>query len=165
MNATKTWEQTFKDLFKVQSLEEIRNEVQTEDFKVAQNQANEYAMQLNELQDALDAVDSDVDSEFAKTGATKSRIALEKADRNEALSREYDSVNRKYLTQFNIANQILTQNTANVATRNAQQTKQNEALSAIYQQQMQNENTLALDQAKFEQSLAQQAQLAKDPVT
>ena len=67
MNATKTWEQTFKDLFKVQTLEEIRNEVQTEDFKVAQAQANEYAMQLNELQDALDAIDSDVDKEFSKT--------------------------------------------------------------------------------------------------
>lgn len=66
-NATKTWEQTFKDLFKVQTLEEIRNEVQTEDFKVAQAQANEYAMQLNELQDALDAIDSDVDKEFSKT--------------------------------------------------------------------------------------------------
>ena len=90
---------------------------------------------------------------------------MKKADRKEALNKEYDSINRKYTTQFNIANQILTQNTANLATQQKQQDAQNQALLGYYQTQMQNENALKLDQAKFEQSLAQQAQLAKDPVT
>lgn len=164
-NATDDWVTTFKDMFKVQSLEEIRNAVQTEDFKAAQWKANEYAMQLNELQDALDAVDDEVDAEYKWTGATSSYIRMKKADRKEALNKEYDSINRKYTTQFNIANQILTQNTANLATQQKQQDLQNQALLSYYQTQMQNENALKLDQAKFEQGLAQQAQMAKDPVT
>ena len=63
-NATDDWVTTFKDMFKVQTLEEIRNAVQTDDFKVAQEKANEYATQLNDLQDALDAVDDEVDAEY-----------------------------------------------------------------------------------------------------
>lgn len=164
-NATDTWTSTFGDMFKVESLEEIRAKVQTPDFIAAQTKANELSQKLNGLQDELDAVEDQVKAEFEWTGATSSRIAMEVAKRTKELSKSYDSVNRAYTTQFNIANQILTQNTADLAIQQKQQDARNQAMYWIAMEQYKTQQALQLSQAQFEQKLAQQAQLAKDPVT
>ena len=63
-NATDTWTTTFGDMFKVESLEEIRAKVQTPDFIAAQTKANELSQKLNGLQDELDSVEDQVKAEF-----------------------------------------------------------------------------------------------------
>lgn len=119
-NASEDFMSIYGDLFKVQSLEEIRNQLATPDFLAGKAKADATLSQIDEIDNAIDSIDSDVDAELKGSGATASRIRLEKSARTTKINSERTALERKYTTQFNSYNAILTNNASAVAQQNAQ---------------------------------------------
>ena len=155
---TEDYMQNFGDfitnMYKIESPEEIRSKIYTPDVKYAEDSANRIEGEMNNVLDSMATIDEDVDKEFAWTGATGSRIALEKAYRQEKLQQKYDSLERRYTTQANIANKLITENTAIYQTTQQQKQAQNAALLPFI-----------TDQYKSEVEKRKAEELRNDPVT
>lgn len=145
---------TIKNLFKVQTPDEIRAMIYTDDVKKAQDKASEIELTMNELEKQMDNVDDDVDKELAGSGATGSRIALEKASRKDKLGKEYNSQLKNYTTYANKANNLITQNTTVYTTQQAQKQAQNAAMLPFL-----------TDQYKTEQEKIKAQEALNDPAT
>ncbi len=141
-----------KKLYAVQTPEQIRAIINTPDVIAAQDKATQIELSMNEIEKQMDNVDADVDAEMKWSGATGSRIALEKASRKDKLGKEYNSQLKNYTTYANKANNLITQNTTLYTTSQAQKLAQNNAMLPILQ-----------DQYKTEQAKAQAEADLKDP--
>ena len=132
-NLAKTYEEQFmedySDLFKVQSVSEILNQVKTADVIDAETKANKYEDEMNAIEADIAKIDKDIDKELTGSGATGSRARLEKASRREALTDELIRVNKLYTTQANRANQIMTQNASALQTQMTQEQNRNSAIA------------------------------------
>ena len=123
-----------------------------------------------------DAVEDDVDKEFAWKETTDSFKAKIAADRRKGMYKdltiatiEYQNAMGTYTELKNSSTQLLETNMKLYETRRAEEAK---IASELRQNQMNRENMvfqadlwLQTKQAEFEQGLAQQAQLASDPVS
>jgi hypothetical protein len=143
-----------KSMYKVQTPEEIRAIIYTPDVKDAEDKAKSIELDINKIDDALDQVDKDVEAELAWTGATGSRIALEKASRKDKLNTQRASLERNYTTYANKANNLITQNTSVYQTQQTQKQAQNAAMLPFIQ-----------DQYKTEQEKIKAEQALNDPQT
>jgi len=126
---------TIKQMYAVQTPEEIRAIINTPDVVAAQDKATEIELTMNELEKQIDQVDTDVENEMKWSGATGSRMALEKAIRKDKLEKEYNSQLKNYTTYANKANNLITQNTTLYTTSQAQKLAQNNAMLPILQDQ------------------------------
>ena len=144
--------EVIKNMYKVQTPEEIRAIIYTDDVKQAQDKASEIELTMNKLEKQMDNVDDDVDKELAGSGATGSRIALEKASRKDKLGKEYNSQLKNYTTYANKANNLITQNTTVYTTQQQQKQAQNAAMLPFL-----------TDQYKTEQEKLKAEQALNDP--
>ena len=152
-----------KWLFTVQTPEQIRAIIYTPDVQQAQEKATEIELRMNEIEKNMDAVDDDVDKEMAWSGATASRIALEKASRKEKFQNQYNAELKNYTTYANKANNLITQNTAAYQSSQTQRTAMNNALALAWGKIFENKMALEQSQAEFDQKIAQQAQQMGTP--
>ena len=129
----------YSDLFKVQSVSEILNQVKTADVIDAETKANKYEDEMNAIEADIAKIDKDIDKELTGSGATGSRARLEKASRREALTDELIRVNKLYTTQANRANQIMTQNASALQTQMTQEQNRNSAIAWVMKSQFENE--------------------------
>ncbi len=141
-----------KKLYAVQTPEQIRAIINTPDVIAAQDKATQIELSMNELEKQIENIDNDVEAEMKWSGATGSRIALEKASRKEKLEKEYNSQLKNYTTYANKANNLITQNTTLYTNSQAQKVQQANAMLPILQ-----------DQYKTEQAKAQAQQALNDP--
>ena len=137
-----------KSMYKVYTPAEITAIIRTPDVVAAEDKALSIEKDINELDKQIDNIDSDVDTEQKWSGATGSRIALEKASRKEKLNRDRDSLVREYTTYANRASNLITQNTTSFQTQQQQQQAQNTALLPFIQDQY--KTAQAKKQAEFE---------------
>lgn len=152
-----------KSLFTVQTPEQIRAIIYTPDVQQAQEKATEIELRMNEIEKNMDAVDDDVDKEMAWSGATASRIALEKASRKEKFQNQYNAELKNYTTYANKANNLITQNTAAYQSSQTQRTAMNNALALAWGKIFENKMALEQSQAEFDQKIAQQAETMGTP--
>lgn len=143
-----------KQMYTVQTPEQIRAIINTPDIIAAQDKATQIELWMNELEKQIENVDKDVEAELKWSGATGSRIALEKSSRKEKLQNEYNSQLKNYTTYANKANNLITQNTSLYLNSQAQKEKQAQAMLPILQ-----------DQYKTAQAKAQAEQALNDPAT
>lgn len=152
------------------------SKINTQEVKDIQTKATAIETELNDLTTTMESIDSDVEAELKGTGATASRIALEKSARNSKLQKVYDARLRDYTTQYNKANNLINQNTEIFKYTQEQNKAKQTAIAGVYMSQYENQQSrdnmqfqadlwLQTKQAEFEQGLAQQAQLASDPVS
>lgn len=150
-----------KSTFNTPSYEEMMSKINTPEVKAAQNKASAIETEMNDIQTAMEAVDKDVDKEMAGSGATGSRIALEKSARKEALQKQYDSKLRDYTTQYNKATNLINTNTEMFKYTQEQNKAMQSALQSVYmtqyQNQLQRENTLQSQAFQQMQNLQNQA--------
>ena len=132
------YEDNYWDIVKVlqgiygqDTAEEARAKIYTPDVKSAEDKATQIELEMNALSDTMAWVDKDVEKELAGTGATWSRIALEKQYRNEQLTNKYNSLQKNYTTYANKANNLITQNTDLYKSEQAQKAQLNKALAGI----------------------------------
>lgn len=143
-----------KQLYAVQTPEQIRAIIRTPDVVQAEEKASEIEIEMNELEKQIDNVSDDVDKEMTWSGATGSRVALEKAIRKDKLEKAYNSALKNYTTYANKANNLITQNTTLYTTSQAQKVQQANAMLPILQ-----------DQYKTAQAKAQAEAALNDPAT
>lgn len=143
-----------KKLYAVQTPEQIRAIINTPDVIAAQDKATQIELSMNEIEKQIDKVDEEVSKEFEGSWATGSRIALEKAIRKDKLEKEYNSQLKNYTTYANKANNLITQNTTNYTTSQAQKLAQANAMLPILQ-----------DQYKTAQAKAEAEAALQDPAT
>ncbi len=152
------YEDNYWDIVKVlqgiygqDTAEEARAKIYTPDVKSAEDKATQIELEMNALSDTMAWVDKDVEKELAGTGATWSRIALEKQYRNEQLTNKYNSLQKNYTTYANKANNLITQNTDLYKTEQAQKAQLNNALAGIaikwYETQQEDARAEAIAQA------------------
>lgn len=153
-----------KSTFNTPTYAEMQAQINTPEVKAAQEKATAIETEMNNLQTAMEAVDKDVDKELAWTGATGSRIALEKASRKQELQKQYDAKLRDYTTQYNKATSLINQNTEMFKYTQEQKKAMQSALSNVYMKQYESDLALRQNQAEFDQKIKQQAQAMNDPV-
>ena len=132
---------------------------------MAQDKATEIELELNAIEKDINSIEADIDKEMTGTGATGSRARLEKAIRAEKLQNLYNSTLKSYETYANKANNLINQNTATYQEAYKQNQALQSALASAGSQKYANELKLSQSQAEFDQKLAQQAQLASDPIS
>ena len=154
-----------KKIYATPSYDEMISKINTPEVKSIQDKASSIEWELNTLKTAMESVSKDVETELAWSGATGSRIALEKASRWEALQKQYDAKLRDYTTQYNKANDLINRNTEIYKYSQEQNKAMQSALAWVATEQYKNKLALENNQAEFEQKIAQQAQLAKDPTS
>jgi hypothetical protein len=138
-----------KQMYQVQTPEQIRAIIRTPDVVQAEEKASAIELTMNELEKQIANIDSDVDKELAGSGATGSRISLEKASRHDKLEKEYNSQLKNYTTYANKANNLITQNTTLYTTQQQQKQQQNAAMLPMIQDQYKT----AQEKYKAEQAL------------
>lgn len=143
-----------KQMYAVQTPDQIRAIIYTPDAQQANDKATAIELEMNELEKQIDNVDSDVDKEMAGSGATGSRISLEKAIRKDKLEKSYNSALKNYTTYANKANSIINQNTTIFQEQQKQQQQQNAAMLPFI-----------TDQYKTAQAKAQAEAALADPQT
>ena len=165
-----------KDLFKVKTVDEINAVIRTDEVKDAEAKADEYERELNAIEEWGLEIEKRVRKELEWTGASAERIRLEVAIAQEENDKKYNSVLKKYTQYANKANNLMTQNTTVYQESQKQLQAQQQALAGaawqVFSSELAKEKSLYdaqlwLDtkQAEFEQWLAQQAEMAKDPTT
>lgn len=153
-----------KSTFNTPTYAEMQAQINTPEVKAAQEKATAIETEMNNLQTAMESVDKDVETELAWTGATGSRIALEKASRKQELQKQYDAKLRDYTTQYNKATSLINQNTEMFKYTQEQNKAMQTALSNVYMKQYESDLALKQNQAEFDQKIKQQAQAMNDPV-
>lgn len=153
-----------KKIYATPSYDEMISKINTPEVMAIQDKASSIEWELNTLKTAMESVSKDVETELAWTGATGSRIALEKASRWEALQKQYDAKLRDYTTQYNKANDLINRNTEIYKYSQEQSKAMQSALAWVATEQYKNKLALENSQAEFEQKIAQQAQAMNDPV-
>ena len=165
-----------KDLFKVKTVDEINAVIRTDEVKDAEAKADEYERELNAIEEWGLEIEKRVRSELEWSGASAERIRLEVAIAQEENDKKYNSVLKKYTQYANKANNLMTQNTTVYQESMKQQSAQQQALAwaawQVFSSELAKEKSLydaqlwlQTKQAEFEQWLAQQAEMAKDPTT
>lgn len=165
-----------KDLFKVKTVDEINAVIRTDEVKDAEAKADEYERELNAIEEWGLEIEKRVRSELEWSGASAERIRLEVAIAQEENDKKYNSVLKKYTQYANKANNLMTQNTTVYQESQKQLQAQQQALAGaawqVFSSELAKENAvfeanlwLQTKQAEFEQWLAQQAEMAKDPTT
>ncbi len=99
------------DIYNPDTAQEARDKIYTPEVRQAEERATEYELKMIAKLDEMAMIDKDVEKEMAGTGATGSRIALEKSYRNEQLQNQYNSLQKTYTAFANKANNLITQNT------------------------------------------------------
>lgn len=99
------------DIYNPDTAQEARDKIYTPEVRQAEDRATEYELKMIAKLDEMAMIDKDVEKEMAGTGATGSRIALEKSYRNEQLQNQYNSLQKTYTAFANKANNLITQNT------------------------------------------------------
>jgi hypothetical protein len=117
-----------KQMYQVQTPEQIRAIIRTPDVVQAEEKASAIELTMNELEKQIANIDTDVEKELSGSGATGSRIALEKASRHDKLEKEYNSQLKNYTSYANKANNLITQNTTLYTTQQQQKQAQNAAM-------------------------------------
>ena len=143
-----------KSMYKIQTPEEIRAIIYTPDVKASEDKAKSIELDINKIDDSLAQIDRDVDKELAGSGATGSRIAMEKASRRDVLNDQRASLERNYTTYANKANNLITQNTTVFQTQQTQKQAQNTAMMPFI-----------TDQYKTAQAKQQAQEALNDPAT
>ena len=137
-----------KSMYKVYTPAEITAIIRTPDVVSAEDKAFAIEKSINELDKQIANIDSEVDTEFKWSGATGSRLAMEKASRRDVLNKDRDSQVREYTTYANRASNLITQNTTSFQTQQQQQQAQNAAMLPFIQDQY--KTAQAKKQAEFE---------------
>lgn len=137
-----------KSMYKVYTPAEITAIIRTPDVVAAEDKAFAIEKSINELDKQMANIDSEVDTEFKWSGATGSRLAMEKAARRDVLNKDRDSQVREYTTYANRASNLITQNTTSFQTQQQQQQAQNAAMLPFIQDQY--KTAQAKKQAEFE---------------
>ena len=137
-----------KTMYKVYTPAEITAIIRTPDVVAAEDKAFAIEEKINELDKQIANIDSEVDTEFKWSGATGSRLAMEKAARRDVLNKDRDSQVREYTTYANRASNLITQNTTSFQTQQQQQQAQNAAMLPFIQDQY--KTAQAKKQAEFE---------------
>ncbi len=143
-----------KSMYKIQTPEEIRAIIYTPDVKASEDKARSIELDINKIDDSLAQIDRDVEKELAGSGATVSRIAMEKASRRDVLNNQRASLERTYTTYANKANNLITQNTTVFQTQQTQKQAQNAAMMPFI-----------TDKYKTAQAKQQAEQALNDPAT
>ena len=143
-----------KTMYKVYTPAEITAIIRTPDVVAAEDKAFAIEKSINELDKQMANIDSEVDTEFKWSGATGSRLAMEKAARRDVLNKDRDSQVREYTTYANRASNLITQNTTSFQTQQQQQQAQNAAMLPFI-----------TDQYKTAQAKKQAEQALNDPAT
>ena len=142
-----------KSVYNTPTFAEMQAQINTPEVKSVQDKATAIEWEMNSLQTAMDNIDKDVENELAWTGATKSRIALEKASRKEEIQKQYDSKLREYTTQFNKATALINQNTEMYKYTQEQNKTMQWAIADIYKTQYSSE--LQKENARYQNTLNQ----------
>lgn len=137
-----------KTMYKVYTPAEITAIIRTPDVVAAEDKAFAIEKSINELDKQIANIDSEVDTEFKWSGATGSRLAMEKAARRDVLNKDRDSQVREYTTYANRASNLITQNTVSFQTQQQQQQAQNAAMLPFILDQY--KTAQAKKQAEFE---------------
>lgn len=112
-----------------------------------------------------DAVEDDVDSEYAGKEVTDSFKAKIVADRRKGMYKDYQIASLEYQNSLGTYTNLKADSTALLA-QNMELYKTEQANKAeIAKEDRAMQNALALSQAQFDQKLAQQTQLTNDPTT
>lgn len=143
-----------KTMYKVYTPAEITAIIRTPDVVAAEDKAFAIQKSINEIDKQMENIDSEVDTEFKWSGATGSRLAMEKAARRDVLNKDRDSQVREYTTYANRASNLITQNTTSFQTQQQQQQAQNAAMLPFIQ-----------DQYKTAQAKKQAEAALNDPAT
>ena len=142
-----------KKIYATPSYDEMISKINTPEVKSIQDKASSIEWELNTLKTAMESVSKDVETELAWSGATGSRIALEKASRWEDLQKQYDAKLRDYTTQYNKANDLINRNTEIYKYSQEQNKAMQSALAWVATEQY--KNKLALENAMFQNTLQQ----------
>lgn len=137
-----------KTMYKVYTPAEITAIIRTPDVVAAEDKALSIEKSINEIDKQMANIDKEVDTEFKWSGATGSRLAMEKAARRDVLNKDRDSQVREYTTYANRASNLITQNTTSFQTQQQQQQAQNAAMLPFIQDQY--KTAQAKKQAEFE---------------
>lgn len=137
-----------KSMYKVYTPAEITAIIRTPDVVAAEDKAFAIEKSINELDKQIANIDSEVDTEFKWSGATGSRLAMEKASRRDNLNKDRDSQVREYTTYANRASNLINQNTVSFQTQQQQQQAQNAAMLPFITDQY--KTAQAKKQAEFE---------------
>lgn len=137
-----------KTMYKVYTPAEITAIIRTPDVVSAEDKAFAIEKSINEIDKQIANIDSEVDTEFKWSGATGSRLAMEKAARRDVLNKDRDSQVREYTTYANRASNLITQNTTSFQTQQQQQQAQNAAMLPFIQDQY--KTAQAKKQSEFE---------------
>jgi hypothetical protein len=158
-----------KSTFNTPSYAEMQAQINTPEVKALQDKATAIESEMNGLQTDMESVDKDVEKELAGTGASSSRIALEKASRRDVLQKQYDAKLRDYTTQYNKATNLINQNTEMYKYAQEQNKAMQTALSNVYTRQYEANLWLQTKQAEMQMETdfaKKQAELAQnDPYT
>ncbi len=112
-----------------------------------------------------DAVEDDVDSEYAGKEVTDSFKAKIVADRRKGMYKDYQIASLEYQNSLGTYTNLKADSTALLA-QNMELYKTEQANKAeIAKEERAMQNALVLSQAQFDQKLAQQTQLTNDPTT
>ena len=130
--------------------QEARDAIYTPDVRQAEAKATEIELQMNAIDDQIQAIDADVEKEFEWSWATGSRIALEKASRKEKLGNQYNSLLKSYTAYANNANKLITQNTDLYNIQREQRKEMQNALAWLAMTQYQSQLWLATKQAEMQ---------------
>jgi len=137
-----------KTMYKVYTPAEITAIIRTPDVVAAEDKAFAIEKSINEIDKQIANIDKEVDTEFKWSGATGSRLAMEKAARRDNLNKDRDSFVREYTMYANNAKKIIDQNTVSFQTQQQQQKAQNAAMLPFIQDQY--KTAQAKKQAEFE---------------
>lgn len=165
-----------KSLFTVQTPEQIKSAIYTDDVKQSQDKATSIELEMNQIEADQAKMEEITRKELEWTWASAERIRLEIGIRQEKLQNQYNSKLKEYNTYANKANNLITQNTTVYQESMKQKSAQQQAIAGaagqVFSQGLAQENErykanlwLQTKQAEFEQWLEQQAQLASDPVS
>lgn len=112
-----------------------------------------------------DNVETEVDSEFTGKEVTDSFKAKIVADRRKGMYKDYQIASLEYQNSLGTYTNLKADATA-LLGQNMELYKEEQSRQAeIAKEQRTMQNSLALSQMQFEQGLAQQAQLASDPIS
>lgn len=143
-----------KSMYKVYTPAEITAIIRTPDVVAAEDKALSIEKSINEIDKQMANIDKEVDTEFKWSGATGSRLAMEKAARRDNLNKDRDSFVREYTMYANNAKKIIDQNTVSFQTQQQQQQAQNAAMLPFI-----------TDQYKTAQAKKQAEAALNDPAT
>jgi len=150
-----------KSLFTVQTPEQIKAAIYTDDVQQAQDKATSIELELNQIEADQAKMEEITRKELEWTGASAERIRLEVGIRQDKLQNQYNSKLKEYNTYANKANNLITQNTTVYQESMKQQSAQQQALAGaawqVFSNEMQKENTLQQQQNARENMLLQES--------